>query len=143
MKPHVNHLRVRVYYEDTDCGNVVYYANYLKYMERGRTEFLRDMGFGLAELHKQDTLFVVAEAHVRYHVSARYDDLLDVATSLTEHTSATVTFHYEIANQRGVLCASGDVKAACVDGNGKVKRIPRAILDGLARGQEKRNHEKT
>ena len=120
MKISVNHLKIRVYYEDTDCGNVVYYANYLRYMERGRTELLRGMGFELADLHKQDTLFVVAEANVRYHSPARYNDVLNVATSIAEHTPATITFHYEIANQRGVLCASSDVKAACVDQAGKL-----------------------
>ncbi|HMD68172.1 MAG TPA: YbgC/FadM family acyl-CoA thioesterase [Chitinivibrionales bacterium] len=137
MKPAVNHLSVRVYYEDTDCGNVVYYANYLRYMERGRTELLRSMGFELADLHKQDTQFVVAEANVKYHSSARYNDVLDVATSITEHSSVTITFRYEIADQRGVLCVSGDVKAACVDRNGKVKRIPKAIIDKLIQTREK------
>jgi acyl-CoA thioester hydrolase len=134
MKPHTNHLQIRIYYEDTDCGNVVYYANYLKYMERGRTEVLRDLGFNLADLHKQDTLFVVAEAHVRYHCPARYDDILDVATSIAGHTPVTLTFHYEIVNQRGVICATGDVKAACVDTAGKVKRIPQEILGKLLDG---------
>jgi acyl-CoA thioester hydrolase len=131
MKPPTNHLQVRIYYEDTDCGDVVYYANYLKYMERGRTELLRDMGFELADLHKQDTLFVVAEANIKYHSPARYNDVLDVTTSITEHSSVTLTFHYEICNQKGVLCVSGDVKAACVDGKGKVKRIPGEVVEKL------------
>ena len=137
MKTPVNHLAVRVYYEDTDCGDVVYYANYLRYMERGRTELMRSLGFELADLHEQDTLFVVAEASVRYHSPARYNDVLDVATSVGEHSPATITFHYEIANQRGVLCVSGDVRAACVDKAGRVKRIPKAITDKLARNSGK------
>jgi len=124
----VNHLSIRVYYEDTDCGNVVYYANYLKYMERGRTELMRGIGFDLSALHNQDTLFVVAEARVKYHCPARYNDLLDVATSISEHSHATITFRYEIANQKGVLCVSGDIKAACVSAKGKLKRIPEEIL---------------
>ncbi len=131
MKPHANHLQIRIYYEDTDCANVVYYANYLKYMERGRTEVLRDLGFNLADLHKQDRLFVVAEAHIRYHCPARYNDVLDVATTIADHTPVTLTFHYEIANQRGAVCVTGDVKAACVDTAGKMKRIPQDILDKL------------
>ena len=131
MKSPANHLSIRIYYEDTDCGNVVYYANYLKYMERGRTEILRDMGFDLADLHKQDTLFVVAEANIKYDSPARYNDVLDVATSISDHSSVTLTFHYEIRNQNGVLCVSGDVKAASVDGKGKVKRIPKEIVEKL------------
>jgi acyl-CoA thioester hydrolase len=127
MQTHTNHLQIRVYYEDTDCGNVVYYANYLKYMERGRTEVMRDLGLELARLHEQDTLFVVAEANLKYHCSARYNDMLDVATSISGHSSATITFHYEISNQHKVLCVSGDVKAACVNCKGKLKRIPQEI----------------
>jgi acyl-CoA thioester hydrolase len=131
MKPFVSHLPVRIYYEDTDCGNVVYYANYLKYMERGRTELLRSLGFELADLHEQDTLFVVADVNIRYHSSARYNDLLDVVTSISDHSSVAITFHYEIVNQKGVLCVSGDVKAVCVDAKGKVKRIPGEIAEKL------------
>lgn len=132
MKRRTNHIDIRVYYEDTDCGGVVYYANYLKYMERGRTELMRELGFDLAELHNLGTLFVVAEANIKYRFSARYNDILTVATSVTHHSPVTLTFHYEIVNRQGVTCASGDVKAACVDGNGKVKRIPRDVLVQLA-----------
>jgi acyl-CoA thioester hydrolase len=128
MKPHTHNLQVRIYYEDTDCGNVVYYANYLRYMERGRTELMRELGLELARLHGQDTLFVVAESHLKYHCPARYNDVLDVATSIAGHSDAAITFHYEISNQHGVLCVSGDVKAACVTAAGKLKRIPGEIL---------------
>lgn len=132
MKPHTNHLPIRVYYEDTDCGNVVYYANYLKYMERGRTEVMRDLGLELARLHEQDTLFVVVEAHLKYHHSARYNDVLDVATSIASHSPVAITFRYEIRNHHGKLCVSGDVKAACVAQAGKLKRIPEEILKKLS-----------
>ena len=131
MKSPTNHLQIRIYYEDTDCGDVVYYANYLKYMERGRTELLRDMGFELADLHKQDTLFMVAEAQIKYHSPARHNDRLNVVTSIIDHSSVTTTFHHEIANQKGVLCVSGDVKVACVDRKGKMKRIPKEIVEKL------------
>jgi acyl-CoA thioester hydrolase len=131
MKPHTNHLKIRIYYEDTDCGNVVYYANYLKYMERGRTELMRDLGLDLADLHEQDTLFVVAEAHLKYRHSARYSDVLDVATWIAEHSSASITFQYEIVNEHKVLCVSGSVKAACVSAAGKLKRISADILKKL------------
>jgi tol-pal system-associated acyl-CoA thioesterase len=132
MKPHTNHLQIRIYYEDTDCGNVVYYANYLRYMERGRTELMRDLGLELAGLHGQDTLLVVVEAHLKYHRSARYNDVLDVATSIAGHSPAAITFHYEISNQHGVLCVSGDIKVACVSGAGKLKRIPGEILAAIS-----------
>jgi acyl-CoA thioester hydrolase len=132
MIPHTNHLYVRIYYEDTDCGNVVYYANYLRYMERGRTELMRDLGCELAQMHTRDTLFVVVEAHLKYHCSARYNDMLDIATSIVSHSSAAILFHYEITNQHGVLCVSGDIKAACVTCAGKVKRIPAEVLEKIS-----------
>ena len=131
MNSHTNHLEVRIYYEDTDCGCVVYYANYLRYMERGRTELMRDLGLELSRLHEQDTLFVVAEANVKYHCSARYNDVIDVVTSIAGHSSASITFHYEISNQHGVLCVSGDIKAACVTAAGKLKRVPEEIVKML------------
>jgi acyl-CoA thioester hydrolase len=138
MKPLANHLQIRIYYEDTDCGNVVYYANYLRYMERGRTELMRDLGLELARLHEQDTLFVVVESHLKYHCSARYNDMLDIATSIVSHSSAAIIFRYEITNQHGVLCVSGDVKAACVTCAGKVKRIPGEILEKISYSQQER-----
>jgi acyl-CoA thioester hydrolase len=134
MKHYTNHLPIRVYYEDTDCGNVVYYANYLRYMERGRSELMRDLGFELAELQEKGLLFVVAEANVKYRFPARYNDMLDVATSIAGHTSVTLTFRYEIVNQHGVTCVTGDVKAACVDAAGKIRRIPGEILDKITKG---------
>jgi acyl-CoA thioester hydrolase len=132
MKPSANHLKIRIYYEDTDCGNVVYYANYLRYMERGRTELMRDLGLELAQLHEQDTLFVVAEANLKYHCSARYNDVLNITTSIAGHSPAAITFHYEITNQHGVLCVSGNVKAACVTRKGKLKRVPEEIVKRLS-----------
>jgi acyl-CoA thioester hydrolase len=126
-----NHLKIRIYYEDTDCGDVVYYANFLKYMERGRTELMRGLGFELSCLHENDTQFVVAEAHVDYHSPARYNDVLDVATTVKEHSRVSITFHYEISNQHGTSCVSGDVKAACVSRAGKIKRIPAEIVAKL------------
>jgi acyl-CoA thioester hydrolase len=131
MSPTAHRIQIRIYYEDTDCGDVVYYANYLKYMERGRTELMRDLGFELSSLHENDTLFVVVETHVNYHCSARYNDILDVATSIKEHSPVSITFHYELSNQNGTRCVSGDVKAACVSGTGKVKRIPGEIVAKL------------
>jgi acyl-CoA thioester hydrolase len=129
----VSRLTVRIYYEDTDCANTVYYANYLRYMERGRTEIMRDLGFEQAKLHEQDTLFVVAEAHIKYHKPARYNDILTIETSITGFTPLTIMFHGKIYNQNTELCVTGDIKAACVDKNGKLKKIPEYVLEILGR----------
>lgn len=120
-------MKIRIYYEDTDCGNVVYYANYLKYMERSRTEFLRERGVTLAELHKQGYGFVVVEAHVKYRASAHYNDLIDIESRITEFTSVTVTFESTITNENGQLLATGEIRLACVKADGKVCKVPDEI----------------
>jgi acyl-CoA thioester hydrolase len=127
----VNRLAIRIYYEDTDSGNVVYYANYLRYMERGRAELMRELGFPQSRLHKEDAIFVVAEVNCKYHKPARYNDLLTVETAITGHTAHSLSFHYEIVNQNGERCVSADIKAACVDNRGKLRKIPAAMLEVL------------
>jgi len=122
-------MKVRIYYEDTDCGNVVYYANYLKYMERSRTEFLREKGLNLASLQKEGYLFVVVEAHMKFKASARYDDLLDVESAIKEINPVSLTFHTTIRNESGKLLVTGDVKLACTNSEGKICRMPREIAE--------------
>jgi len=126
-----NTLTIRVYYEDTDCGNVVYYANYLRYMERGRTELLRGLGIDLSVYHDQGFAFAVAEANVRYRRSAHYNDLLTVVTAVKEVSSASMTFHSDILCD-GVLLAEGDVKAACVKlSSGRPARLPAEMFQAM------------
>ena len=73
-------IPVRIYYDDTDCGGAVYYANYLKYFERGRTELLRELGISLAGYHANGTVFVVTSVEARYIAPLKYDDLVIVET---------------------------------------------------------------
>jgi tol-pal system-associated acyl-CoA thioesterase len=126
-----NELKIRVYYEDTDCGNVVYYANYLRYMERGRTELLRDLGVELSTYHAQGLAFAVVEANVKYKRSAHYNDLLTVITSVKEITPATMTFYTEVF--RGdTLLVCGCIKAACVKlASGAPGRMPAEMVSAL------------
>ena len=127
-----NTLTIRVYYEDTDCGNVVYYANYLRYMERGRTELLRDLGVELSAYHEKGFAFAVAEANVKYKRSAHYNDLLTVTTSVKEVTPATMTFYTEVSRGETLL-AAGEIKAACVNlATGKPARLPAEMVEALA-----------
>jgi acyl-CoA thioester hydrolase len=124
---------IRVYYEDTDCGNVVYYAKYLGYMERSRTELLRDLGVDLAAFHARGYLFAVTEAHVFYKSPARYNDLLELESSIDEMTPATVLFTTLIrrAGDERVL-VKGAVRLACIGPDGKACRIPEEIKKRLA-----------
>jgi acyl-CoA thioester hydrolase len=124
-------MQIRVYYEDTDCGNVVYYANYLRYMERSRTEFMRDRGIDLVEWQKRGTVFVVVEVQVKYRSPARYNDLLDVTSIVTELTSASITFTTTMYRYKGPLLVKGNVRLACTSVDGHVKRLPEAIQSVL------------
>lgn len=126
-------MKIRIYYEDTDCGNVVYYANYLKFMERSRTEFLRERGIDLASYHKKGYLFVVVDAHIKYRAPAYYNDLLDAVSFVTEMTSVSVSFTTNITSEKGQLLVKGDIRLACVNSNGRACRIPHEISEALVK----------
>ena len=123
---------VRVYWEDTDAGGVVFYANYLKYFERARTEWLRQLGFGQQALREETgAIFVVTDTQLRFRAPARLDDLLHITVELRSPGRATL----EIAQQawRGAeLLAEGDIRIGCVDqGTFKPRRIPTPLLECL------------
>ena len=123
-------MKIRIYYEDTDCGNVVYYANYLKYMERSRTELLRDKNVDLESYHNQGILFAVAEANIKYKYPARYNDILDVTSEITKVSGASVHFETIMKNQKNKLIAKGKVTLACLE-NGKLRKIPESVLEKI------------
>ena len=109
-----HHFRVRVYYEDTDAGGMVYHANYLRYAERARTEALRDLGVPHADLVRDcNLMFVVRRAKVDYLRPARLDDSLDIVTEPLVLRAAAVTLRQDI---RGLLgsCAVAEIELACV-----------------------------
>ncbi len=126
---------VRVYYEDTDSGGVVYYANYLKFMERGRTELLRSLGFEQDQMLEEDgVIFAVRRVEVDYHAPARFNDALQVGVKLTERGRASMTFLQEIkrVDDEQILC-SGEVRIACIDAE---RFRPCALPERLVRGIE-------
>jgi len=121
-------IEVRIYYEDTDCGGVVYYANYLKYFERARTQYLEERGLSVAGLMKEDTVFVVVHAEVDYRSSARYGDWLVIETVISEMTAASFTFSHVIRERESRrVVVEGSAKLAAVHGKGKVKRLDKAM----------------
>lgn len=121
----MNTIEVKIYYEDTDCGNVVYYANYLKYMERGRTEYLADHGFNVSELAARGTVFVVVRAEIDYRSSARLGETIVVKTWIAEKTRTSLLFSHTMADKTsGRLIAEAQARLVCVDPSGKIKRIP-------------------
>lgn len=107
-------MKIRVYYEDTDAGGVVYYGNYLRYFERGRTELFREKGLDLGEWEKTGFVFTVSGVEAFYRYPARYNDLIDMETRLIDASHASLTFSHTIRNAEGRLLVEGTVKAVCV-----------------------------
>jgi tol-pal system-associated acyl-CoA thioesterase len=108
-------MPIRVYIEDTDAGGIVYYVNYLKFMERARTEFFRHLGFGKAGANKEGYQFVVHSAKIDYKKPARLDDMLDVSARLVRLRGASLFFEQEVRRDEEIL-SMAEVKIACVDG---------------------------
>ncbi len=121
--------RCRVYYEDTDAGGIVYYVNYLKFMERARTERLRSLGFAQSQLAGQDLLFVVHSSEARYHAPARLDDELLVTAEVVEMKRASLRFRQQVRRaQDDLLLCEGQFLVACVrTENLKPRPIPEAL----------------
>lgn len=125
-------ILIRIYYEDTDCGGVVYYANYLKYFERGRTELLRGKGISLPGLHAEGVVFVVTKAEVSYIAPCRYGELIRVDTRVSEIGGAAMTFeHIVMREDCDDVAVKGSVTLACVNAVGRPVRIPRSLRDAL------------
>ncbi|GAV21103.1 acyl-CoA thioester hydrolase [Mariprofundus micogutta] len=124
---------VRVYYEDTDHGGVVYYANYLKFMERARSEFLRSAGLELDHIESEfGVMFAVTQANVRYLVPARFNEMLNIESELVQMRGARIAFRQRIYRQLdGVLLTEGDIHLACIRRDGNVSRIPKAVRESL------------
>jgi acyl-CoA thioester hydrolase len=123
---------VRVYYEDTDSGGVVYYANYLRFLERARTEVLRGLGFEQAQLASDAGIaFAVRSLQAEYLKPARLDDLIEVATTIGELGRAQVVFMQRIERE-GELLVDATVRVACLDlAKGKAAAIPKNIHEKL------------
>jgi acyl-CoA thioester hydrolase len=126
-------LTVRVYWEDTDAGGIVFYANHLKFFERSRTEWLRSLGFGQEQLRSGlGVLFVVAETTMRYLRPARLDDRLDVTVAVRSAGRASLVLAQQAWRDAELLC-EGTIRLGCVDtASLQPRRIPGAILEAIA-----------
>jgi tol-pal system-associated acyl-CoA thioesterase len=124
--------KLRVYIEDTDAGGIVYYVNYLKFMERARTEFMRSLGYGKNTIFNSDLMFVVRDLSVSYMLPARLDDELEATASIVQLRGAGIVFQQSIRRGEELL-ARAEVTIACVDSTGlKPRRLP---ADMVARMQ--------
>lgn len=123
---------VRVYIEDTDAGTIVYHANYLKFMERARTEWLRQLGFEQEKLRQQDTLFVVRSLQIDYKASARLDDELIINLTIERQRKVGLTLNQQVLKRDDQqLLAQAQVEVVCVDLNGQVKALPSFFIEAL------------
>tara|TARA_R110001592_G_scaffold199938_5_gene448604 strand:- start:15794 stop:16261 length:468 start_codon:yes stop_codon:yes gene_type:complete len=125
-------LRVRVYFEDTDAGGIVYYVNYLKFMERSRTELVRSLGFDQSVLQDENIIFVVHSVSARYHAPARLDDELEVSVEVLELKRASIRFRQQVRLVSGKVLCEGEVLVACVSADQyKPRGIPPVLKEAF------------
>lgn len=123
----------RVYYEDTDAAGIVYYANYLKFAERARTEMLRELGVGQRALHEASGVaFAVRRCNVDYMAPARLDDALEVRTRITNLRGAAIEAEQIVARDNDQLVRL-NVMLVCIGPGGNATRIPKPVLQAFAR----------
>lgn len=130
-------LQIRVYYEDTDAGGVVFYANYLKFFERARTEWLRELDVQQSALVETEArMFVVHSLDMSYRKPARLDDLITIRSRITQVGRASIHFEQR-AERDGELLAHGNIQICCVDAmNLRPKALPAVVREKLEPIQE-------
>lgn len=135
-------LEHRVSYGETDAMGVVYYANYLHFFERGRSELIRALGLGYGVVEERGIFLPVREATCRYLAPARYDDIIHIRTGLSGQTRASLYFTYEITNEdRSTLLTRGSTQHAVVNDQGRPVRIPQWFAEMLTGGQIRKKQD--
>ena len=123
---------MRVRYGETDKMGIVYYGNYATYLEQGRTEWLRDIGFSYKWMEDNGIHLPVVELSIKYKAPARYDDVLTVTTTLKKIPTYSINFSYEIHNQEGHLLITGETSLVFVNSiTNKLQRAPTYLLEKL------------
>ena len=126
-------MEFRIYYEDTDAGGVVYHANYLRYFERGRTEYLRERGLSVADLAERGYIFPVVHLEIDYRAPAVLDDLVRVETELLDMGKTSFTLGQQVVRAGdGRVLAAGRVTLVCASSAMKARRLPDELLQALA-----------
>ena len=125
-------IEIRIYYEDTDCGGIVYYANYLKYFERARTQYLENRRLSVMDLMNAGRVFVVVHAEIEYRAPARYGETLEIETTISDMNPAAMTFSHVVRERQSRrLVVEGAARLAVTDGNGKVRRLDKMTVAAL------------
>jgi len=123
----MHRFKIKVYYEDTDAGGVVYYANYLRYLEQARTEFLLEHGIDVAEFHYRGYFFAVIHLDIYYRKPARLGDVIEVITEMDELRNASITVKNQIFRNETLL-VDAYVTLACIDKEGRPRRLPEGFM---------------
>lgn len=125
-------MDIRIYYEDTDCGGVVYYANYLRYFERARTEYLETRGIFVKECIPKGFFFVVAHQDIDYKAPAFYGDVLNIEIKVSGISGASFGFDYVVRNKKSSqIIATAGTTLACVNKDIQPMKIPQDVRDKL------------
>jgi acyl-CoA thioester hydrolase len=127
----MNHTaEVKIYYEDTDCGGVVYYANYLRYMEIARTEYLASKGYSVKKMMDEGTIFMVLHVEIDYKFPARYGDTIEIETRVRDVSRITMVFEHVMREKTsGRVLTQCHAKVIFVDPNARPKRLPDEFVE--------------
>ncbi|MDA8125588.1 MAG: YbgC/FadM family acyl-CoA thioesterase [Deltaproteobacteria bacterium] len=130
---------IRICFADTDAGGVVYYGHYLRFLEQGRTEFLRDRGLSVRELHDKGSFLPVIHLEIDYRAPALLDDLVRVETALLETAGATFTLSQKVIRSAdGKLLVDAKLTLACIGPDGRPRRLPPALVEALQKPEPDR-----
>ena len=125
-------LKIRIYFEDTDAQGVVYNSNYLKFLERGRTEFLREIGYDQKQLLDNDIIFVVKKVSLDFIKPAELDDIIEVRSKIFGVKNVTFSFYQEVLDFNGLKILTADVKCGCLEiNNKKPTKVPAKLLNSM------------
>jgi len=124
-------MKKRIYYHDTDCGGVVYYGNYMKFLEEARSEYLEQRGLSVKQLMNEGIYFVVYHQEIDYKYPAFYDDTLEITTKISASSELRTEFEYEIHNQNGKLTTKAKTVMISVDKNIRPVMLPKQLRDKL------------
>jgi len=124
-------MKIRIYYHHTDSGGVVYYGEYLKFLEEARTEYLEQRGLSVKELIKKDMIFVVRYQEIEYIKPVFYGDILEIKAKVIDISEIKITFDYDIRNQNNQITTKAKTVLVCVDRNLKPKKLPPDLIKKL------------
>jgi acyl-CoA thioester hydrolase len=125
-------LEVKIYYEDTDCGGVIYHANYLRYFERARTEFFAERGVSIRDLMDAGIVFVVVKAEVAFDAPGRYGDILVVESEIEQAKKVSFLFNHVIRRKgEDQVLVRAKIKLGCINGGKKPTKLPASILEAV------------